>query len=196
MRLTMLKFSLVAFITSLPALALAHTGHEGHASNSFMTGFLHPLGGFDHLLAMFAIGMCASRLGGRALFVVPAAFVSAMVLGGAAAMAGTAIPFIEQGIVLSVIVAGALLIATARLSTGICAAIAALFALFHGAAHGLEMPMNASGLTYAIGFSLATAALHLAGVALGQFISKLQLPILSRLIGGIVACSGLVMVVA
>lgn len=136
MRLTMLKFSLVAFLTSLPALALAHSGHAGHVHTSFMTGFLHPLGGFDHLLAMFAIGLCASRLGGKAILAVPAAFVTAMVLGGGVAMFGITVPFIEQGILLSVIVAGALLVATTRLSTAVCAGIAALFALFHGAAHG------------------------------------------------------------
>ena len=194
MRLHTLKLSLVALITALPALVFAHAGHE-HTS-SFMTGFLHPMGGFDHLLAMFAVGLWAASLGGRAVLAVPMAFVATMLLGGGLAVAGMAVPFIEQGILLSVIVMGALLVGAARFPAIICAAIAGVFALFHGAAHGLEMPLNANGMEYAAGFALATIALHLVGLGFGQVFARLQTPMVSRLVGSIIAIAGVVMSIA
>ena len=172
----------------------AHPGHE-HAS-SFMTGFSHPMGGLDHLLAMVAIGLWAASIGGRALWAVPVAFVMTMILGGGLAVAGMTVPFVEQGILLSVIVLGALVLFAKRLPTLVCAAIAGGFALFHGAAHGMEMPLNANGLQYALGFALATAGLHAVGLGFGQVMAKIGTPLVTRISGSLIATAGLVLAFA
>lgn len=172
----------------------AHPGHE-HAS-SFMTGFSHPMGGLDHLLAMVAIGLWAASIGGRALWAVPVAFVMTMILGGGLAVAGMSVPFVEQGILLSVIVLGALVLFAKRLPTLVCAAIAGAFALFHGAAHGMEMPLNANGMQYALGFALATAGLHAVGLGFGQVMAKIGTPLVTRISGSLIATAGLVLAFA
>lgn len=194
MRLNTLKMGLIVILSTLPALAIAHTGHE-HTS-SFMTGFMHPLGGLDHLLAMLAVGLWAATLGGRASFIVPLAFVGAMLFGGGIAIAGTQVPFVEQGIILSVILMGALLITTKRFSIIVCAAIAGLFALFHGAAHGIEMPLSNNGALYAAGFAIATALLHSVGIGFGVVISRFQAPVATRLIGSVIALTGVFLAIA
>jgi len=189
MRLQTLKMGLVALFAAIPALALAHPGHEH--TTSFISGFMHPMGGLDHLLAMLAIGLWAASLGGRALWAVPAAFIGTMLVGGGLAVAGVQVPFIEQGIVLSVILMGALLVGAARFPVTICAGIAGLFAVFHGAAHGLEMPLNANGAEYALGFAAATALLHLVGIGFGAAIARFQAPIITRVTGSLIAVAGL-----
>lgn len=189
MRLRTLKMGLVALFAAIPALALAHPGHEH--TTSFISGFMHPMGGLDHLLAMLAIGLWAASLGGRALWAVPAAFIGTMLVGGGLAVAGVQVPFIEQGIVLSVILMGALLVGAARFPVAICAGIAGLFAVFHGAAHGLEMPLNANGVEYALGFAAATALLHLVGIGFGAAIARFQAPIITRVTGSLIAVAGL-----
>ncbi|MBJ7536862.1 HupE/UreJ family protein [Marinomonas transparens] len=194
MRLNALKMGLVALISAAPALVFAHAGHEH--TTSFMTGFMHPLGGFDHLLAMLAIGLWSASLGGRALWAVPMAFVGTMMVGGGLAVAGVQVPFIEQGILLSVIVMGALLVGAARFPVAVCAGIAGLFALFHGAAHGMEMPLNANGAEYALGFAAATTLLHVAGIVLGSIIERFQAPIITRITGSIIAVAGLFLAIA
>lgn len=194
MRLSTLKMGLAALVAAIPALALAHPGHEH--TTSFMTGFMHPMGGLDHLLAMLAIGLWAASLGGRALWAVPAAFVGTMLVGGALAVAGVQVPFIEQGIVLSVILIGALLLGAARFSVVTCTGIAGLFAIFHGAAHGLEMPLNANGAEYALGFAAATALLHVVGIGFGAVIARFQAPIVTRVTGSIIAIAGLFLALA
>ena len=172
----------------------AHPGHE-HAS-SFMSGFSHPMGGLDHLLAMVAIGLWAASLGGRALWAIPVAFVMTMIFGGGLAVAGMSVPFVEQGILLSVIVLGALVLFAKRLPTLVCAAIAGAFALFHGAAHGMEMPLTANGLQYALGFALATAGLHAVGLGFGQVMAKIGTPLVTRISGSLIATAGLVLAFA
>ena len=194
MRLNTLKIGIATFIAAIPAFALAHSGHE-HTS-SIMAGFMHPLGGLDHLLAMLAIGLWAASLGGRAQLLVPMAFVGTMLIGGGLTIAGIHVPFIEQGILLSVILMGVLLLAAVRSSLAICIAIAGVFALFHGAAHGLEMPLNSSGIQYALGFASATALLHIVGMGFGTVITRLHAPIANRLIGCAIALSGVFLAIA
>jgi urease accessory protein len=143
--------------------ASAHTGD--HAVTGFVSGLAHPLLGLDHLFAMIAVGLWAAQQGGRAFWAVPAAFVGAMVVGGGLAWSGIALPQVETAIALSVLVLG-LLIATRRqwaVTAGM--ALAAGFALFHGYAHGLEMPLAASPALYGLGFVLATLGLHGLGIA-------------------------------
>jgi len=121
---------------------------------------------------MVMVGLFAYQLGGRALWIVPLAFVSAMSVGGALGLAGIGVPFIEIGIALSVIVLGALVASNARTPVIAAVAVVGFFAIFHGYAHGAEMPANAAALTYAIAFLIATALLHLTGAALGLGIDK------------------------
>jgi urease accessory protein len=153
-----------AALIALSDAALAHTGTG--ATGGFAHGFVHPIGGLDHVLAMVAVGLYAALLGGRALWLVPATFVGAMAVGGALAMAGLALPYGEIGIALSVIALGLAVALRISLPTLVAMALAGLFAIFHGHAHGAEMP-DASGLAYAAGFMLATALLHGVGVGLG-----------------------------
>ena len=142
--------------------ASAHTGV--HTATGFAGGLAHPFMGLDHVLAMLAIGLWAAQQGGRAFWAIPAAFVGAMAVGGGLALSGLTLPHVETGIAASVLVLG-LLIATQRqwtVTAGV--AIAAVFALFHGYAHGLEMPQAASPALYALGFVLATVCLHGVGM--------------------------------
>jgi urease accessory protein len=152
-----------ALVAVAPSLAFAHAG--GDHVHGFALGIAHPLGGLDHLLAMVAVGLVAARLGGRWTVLVPAAFVSAMALGGALGMAGQALPSVEAAIAVSLVVFGALALAGAALPASAVAALAALAGLAHGSAHGAELDATGSALGYAAGFLIATAALHGLGVA-------------------------------
>ena len=157
-------------LSALTGTALAHPGH-GEAGG-FAHGFMHPLGGIDHVLAMVAVGLFAAHLGGRALWAVPVTFVSVMALGGALGIAGVNLPLVETGIALSVVVLGLAVAARLNVPTRAAMALVGFFAIFHGYAHGAEMPVDASGATYAAGFMAATALLHVAGIAIGLMIGK------------------------
>lgn len=148
-----------AALSLVAAPAFAHTGIG--ATGGIAAGFAHPMLGLDHLLAMIAVGAWAALLGGRAVWLVPAAFIAAMLAGGALAMSGVAVPMVETAIALSVIALGVVVAANVRVTTGLGMAIVAVFAAFHGHAHGSEL---AGGLSM-IGFSLATTLLHAAGAA-------------------------------
>jgi urease accessory protein len=152
-------------LVALTGSALAHTGHGD--TSGFLHGFSHPPSGLDHVLAMVAVGLYAAMLGGRALWLVPGTFVTVMALGGALGMTGYALPYTEVGIALSVIVLGLAVALRIGVPTLAAMALAGLFAIFHGHAHGAEMPQDLSGYEYAAGFLLATALLHCAGIALG-----------------------------
>jgi urease accessory protein len=180
-----------AVLTALATAAEAHTGHG--ATTAFTAGFAHPLGGFDHLLAMVAVGLWAGLAGGRALWLWPLGFVAAMVLGGALGMAGMAMPLVEQGIVASVVVIGLAAALAFRPSLAVGFALAALAGLFHGHAHGTEIPVDASGLAYAAGFALATALLHACGIAVTVIATRFTLPVAARAAGGLTAMTGVVL---
>jgi urease accessory protein len=183
-----LKLALLALFALTPALAQAHPGHG--PANSFAGGFSHPLHGLDHILAMVAVGLWAAQLGGRALWLVPAAFVSLMTVGGALGMAGVPVPMVETGILLSVLLLGVLIAASVRLPLVASMAVVGLFAIFHGHAHGSEIPVAASGLAYGLGFLLATAVLHGCGMGLGLLAQrKLTAPVL-RFAGAGIAVAG------
>lgn len=165
-RLPLIHTALTAAVLSLIAgPALAHSGHL--ATVGFLDGAEHPLTGIDHLLAMVTVGVYAATIGGRALFAVPSSFVGGMLLGGALAFAGVDLPLVEPMIYASVLVLALLCVLPAARSLSLACALAGGFALFHGFAHGAEMPMEASALSYALGFSLSTAGLHVAGIVIG-----------------------------
>ena len=151
--------------------ALAHIGLG--QTETFSTGFLHPLGGIDHVLAMVAVGLYATSLGGSAIWLIPVTFVVTMVVGGALGYAGFPLSYVEQGIGLSVVVMGIAIAFGVRLPTVIAMGVVGLFALFHGHAHGSEAAELTAFLPYAAGFVVATSLLHVTGIALGQGIARL-----------------------
>ena len=148
-----------------PSVAFAHPGHgEG---GSLLAGFIHPFSGIDHLLAMTAVGLFAAHLGGRALWAVPATFVAMMALGGVFGAAGVSLPFAETAIALSVLVFGFVIFSGMTPPVLAAMALVGIFAIFHGHAHGTEMPVGGSGVVYGIGFMVATTLLHGFGITLG-----------------------------
>jgi urease accessory protein len=180
----------LAALTLLPTLAHAH---PGHSAAGFPEGFAHPLLGLDHILAMLAVGLWAVQLGGRALWLVPASFVGAMVLGGALGMSGFALPMVEQGILASVLILGVLIAAAARLPIAASALIVGVFSVFHGFAHGAEMPGAASAIFYGSGFVLATALLHACGIAAGAMTSRIAQAQWIRAAGGMIAVAAVLL---
>ncbi len=165
--------SLLAALLLAPGAALAHSGPAGH-DHGFAFGFLHPLGGLDHLLAMIAVGLLAAHLGGRALWQVPLSFVALMAAGGVMGFAEIRLPFVELMIAASVVVLGALVAFRASPPLIVAVVIAGFFAIFHGHAHGAELPGGESPYPYVAGFLLATALLHLAGILIGLGFAKLS----------------------
>lgn len=190
---SIIRLAFLILFAAMPALAHAHTGAGPHlhglVSGGFGAGFLHPLTGLDHILAMIAVGLWAAQLGGRARWLVPATFVGLMSLGGVLGAAGAAVPFVEQGILLSVLVLGILVVAAARLPMAASMGMVGIFALCHGHAHGAEMPETAAGLSYGAGFVLATAALHAMGIFAGVATQRLARAEWTRL-GGAAICLG------
>jgi len=162
----MSRIAVAPVLAVVSGAALAHPFHA--VSGGATAGFLHPFSGFDHLLAMVAVGLWAARRGGRALWLAPACFVGAMLAGGTAGFAGVLLPATEHLVAGSVLALG-LFVALPRtpaLGTG-CAMIAA-FGAFHGLAHAAELPASAPAVYYAAGFVAATALLHAAGVLVGR----------------------------
>jgi urease accessory protein len=186
----------LATLCLVPTAALAHTG-VGDASG-FTHGFMHPLGGLDHQLAMILVGIFAYQLGGRALWLVPLSFVAVMAIGGTLGIAGIPVPFIEAGIALSIIVLGAIVAFGIKPPVALAMGVVALFAIFHGHAHGSEMPMDASGVEYGLGFMLATGLLHLAGIGIGFLIgmtTKWLGDNVYRVAGGVASIAGVAILI-
>ncbi len=183
----------LSLLLAAAPLAQAHPGHEGDGFTwDFSGGFAHPLSGWDHLLAMIAVGLWAAQLDGRARWLVPSAFVGVMALGAALGHAGLMFPGVEQGIAASVLVLGLLIATTVRLPVAAGMALVGIFAVFHGLAHGAEMPATAGGLSYGAGFILATALLHAAGVGLGMMAARFSANA-AKLAGWAIAASGVVL---
>ncbi|RWB28071.1 MAG: HupE/UreJ family protein [Mesorhizobium sp.] len=159
---TLARLGILSALAALtPSLAFAHSG--GAHVHGFFAGLEHPLLDMDHLLAMVAVGMIGARAAGRSFVLVPLFFVSAMVAGALLGMAGIGLPSLETGIALSLVVFGAIVGLARPLPLAAAAALTALFGLFHGNAHGLEIPESAGGIAYAAGFMLGTSMLHAIG---------------------------------
>lgn len=186
---------LASFLMLTPALA--HTGLGD--TTGLAHGFSHPLGGVDHVLAMVAVGLLAALIGGRALWLVPTSFMAMMALGGLLGMAGVGIPFVEIGVALSVVVFGAAVAWRADLSVLAAATVVGLFAICHGHVHGAEIPDTVPGFEYGIGFVLAAALLHIAGIGVGLAIGRMsahRAARIARLTGGGMAVAGVVLLAA
>jgi urease accessory protein len=179
--------SVAALLSLTAGPAFAHPGHE---VSSFAAGVAHPLSGIDHIAVMVAVGLWAALKGGRALWAWPAAFVGVMLIGGALGMAHVALPFVEPGILASVVVLGLMVTLAVDLPVAAGAAIVGAFALLHGHAHGSEVAENIGGIEYMAGFALATATLHLVGIGFAQLMARAQLGPAIRVAGAVCAVIG------
>jgi urease accessory protein len=149
-----------------PHLALAHVG-QGDIGGGFVSGFLHPILGLDHVIAMVAVGMWGAQLRAPAIWVLPVTFPVVMACGGVLGAIGLPIPFIEVGIAVSAIILGAMVAFAARPPLWVAAILVGLFAIFHGYAHGAELPESANAIAFSIGFVVATGSLHALGILIG-----------------------------
>lgn len=173
---------------AMPILAYAH-GSTG--DNGFISGLRHPVFGPDHLIAMITVGLLSSQIGGRAIWSVPLTFVIVMVVGGILGMKGIGLPFVEYGIALSVVALGIALVSEKRMPVIIAMVFVGIFAIFHGHAHGTEMPNIAEPAMYALGFTSATAGLHILGAVTGYFAVRRSYGAgLLRFTGMLIAASG------
>lgn len=186
----MLKRTLLALAIAAAATvpAFAHLDPTEHGS--FAAGFSHPLFGLDHILAMVAVGLWAATQGGRELWLVPTAFVGTMAVGFAAAIAGMPLPFVEPVILASVIFIGIAIALALPIPTAAVAALVGFFAFFHGHAHGGELG-DAGAWDFALGFVIATAILHAAGIALGLGFARFGGKVINRIVGAATAIGGL-----
>lgn len=168
----LIKLFTLATLSLIATTAAAHTGHGAHAPDGFLSGLLHPMLGLDHLLAMPAIGFWSVRQSNTMKQITPLFLVGGMILGAGIAFAGVALPGVETGIVLSVMVAGILIAAMAKLPTAVGGSLVVAFMVFHGHAHGTEMPAGAALAAYLTGFSVATLAITFAGRGLGAVLKN------------------------
>lgn len=181
---------------ALSALFLAGTAQAhtfGAHGAGFAAGFAHPFIGLDHLLAMLAVGVWAAQLGGRAIWRVPLAFMAMMLLGSALALGSLPLPAVETGVASSILVLGLLIAVAARFPLVVSMLLVGAFALFHGHAHGQELPQAASASLYSLGFLLATGLLHATGAGLGIVLGRGISADWVRVMGGGIVVAGLVL---
>jgi urease accessory protein len=192
------RLGIAALVAALAVCSPVWAHHEGSLSSAggFAAGLAHPWFGLDHLLAMVAVGLLAAQMRGRALWLLPAAFLGMMIVGGALGMAGYQPPYIETGIALSVVALGAAVAWGSKYPLAAATACVGMFGLIHGHAHGAEMPALAAPALYACGFLAATALLHAVGVASGvALVGHRRWAALVRWSGAGITCAGLMMLV-
>ena len=176
------------FMLLCSAAAQAHT--DVGVAGGLLTGFMHPLSGIDHLLAMVAVGIWGATLGRPLVWALPVVFPMLMVVGGVLGIAGVPLPYVETGIAVSVVVLGLAIAAAWRAPIGVALAIVALFGVFHGFAHGKELPEAAAPAAYAAGFVVSTGLLHLGGIAIGLLKGLPRGMQMLRASGGLIAAAG------
>lgn len=186
-----MKTSFTKYALALAALGASGTAmaHTGHPVDGALSGFVHPFSGADHLVAMLMVGLWAGLSAGRRAWLPIVSFMAFMMVGGLLGVLGIALPNIEAGIAASLLVMGLLLATLARLPAGAGIFVVGLFAVFHGHAHGAEMPAAAAPALYALGFLLATASLHLTGLGLSRLAQRFHSEWLLR--GAGIASGGL-----
>ncbi|WP_394788740.1 HupE/UreJ family protein [Rhodoferax sp.] len=171
----------LALLVAAPGLAQAHS--EAGAVGGFISGFMHPLSGLDHIAAMVAVGIWGAFLGSPAMWLLPVIFPMVMALG-------VPMPGVEVGIALSGVILGAMVAFAAKPPLWVASVLVAIFAIFHGYAHGAELPHAANAVTYAVGFVIATGLLHLGGIAVGLLIRWRWGRVVVRATGGAIAATG------
>lgn len=182
---------LTAVALGLPAVAFAHAqlGREA----GFMVGLAHPLTGVDHMLAMLAVGMWGAQLRGAAIWVLPVAFPMVMAAGAVAGILALPMLPIEAGIAASVVALGLAIAINVRPPLAGAVALVSAFAVFHGYAHGAELPRRANALAYCAGFMLATGSIHLLGIGVGQIYRLPRGGVILRWSGAAIAAGGVVL---
>jgi urease accessory protein len=184
-----IRFAFAAILLGLtiaPGLA-----HSGSASGGFIGGFAHPLFGPDHVVAMVAVGLWGAFLGAPAIWLLPIVFPLVMAAGGALGILGVALPAVETGIAASAVVLGMMVALAAKPPLWVAAVLVGIFAIFHGHAHGTELPTGADAVAYSAGFVIATGLLHLAGIAFGLLARWPAGRFAVRAAGGAIALAGL-----
>ncbi len=179
----------VLLLAVLVSPALAHEGQG--VAGGFVSGLLHPMLGWDHVAAMVAVGLWGAFLGAPAIWLLPIVFPLVMAFGGALGIAGVSLPAVETGIAASAVVLGVMVIFGARPPLWVAGVIVAAFAIFHGHAHGTELPAAADAVAYAAGFVVGTGLLHVIGITLGLATRWEAGRIAVRVAGGIIAVAGL-----
>jgi urease accessory protein len=177
-------------VVNAPAPALAHGG--GDIAGGFAGGFAHPLTGPDHVAAMVAVGLWGAVLGPPALWLLPIVFPLVMAAGGVLGIFGVPLPRVETGIAVSAMVLGAMVALAVRAPLAVAVALVAAFAIFHGYAHGAELPAGADAIAYSAGFVVATGLLHLGGIGFGLTARRAVGRVAVRLAGAAIAVAGLV----
>ena len=186
----------VASVVALACRSAEAHGIGGDAAG-MLAGIAHPLSGWDHALAMIGVGLWAAQSGRVARWSLPASFLAAMAVGGVLGLAGFALPAVEIGIALSLLALGIAIVAAARPAAWLGMALVAAFAVFHGHAHGAELPAGVPGALYGAGALLATAALHAAGLGLGGLAARLGGGhVAPRALGAVISAAGLLLIAA
>lgn len=186
---------LLAFLFStIPSVAYAHDG-TNLGLGGFLSGIVHPVLGYDHLLAMLSVGMISAQIGGRAIWIVPSTFVSVMAVGGVLGLMNIGLNVTELGIAASLVILGLFIAAERRISILAVMIGVGFFAVFHGYAHGSEMPDTAEPFLYALGFLVGTALIHIAGVVIGDISRHYERGKVALRVGGaLIAVVGLLFI--
>lgn len=182
-----LATTLCLFLTDTPALAHSVDGYGG----GFIAGFTHPIVGWDHVAAMVAVGLWGAFLGSPAIWILPVVFPLVMALGAVAGILGIPVPAVETGIALSAVVLGVMIVLAVRPPIWVAAAIVGAFAIFHGYAHGTELPATVNAFAYAVGFVVSTGLLHLIGIAFGLLVKWPVGRVAIRGVGGLISLAGI-----
>jgi len=186
----MTRFYATLAAIPLVLVASAAMAHTDTSAGGFVSGFKHPVAGWDHVVAMVAVGLWGAFLGKPAIWMLPVVFPLVMAFGGALGVLGVPLPMVEAGIALSGVVLGLLIAFAVRAPLWVAAVIVGLFAIFHGHAHGTELPEAANPFAYGIGFVIATGLLHLAGIALGLLVGSQAGRVVVRGAGAAIAAAG------
>ncbi|WP_288928257.1 HupE/UreJ family protein [uncultured Maritimibacter sp.] len=181
-----------SFAAALPLMLVASVAaaHTDSDVGGFISGFTHPILGWDHVIAMVAVGLWGAFLGKPAIYILPVVFPLVMAVGGALGVLGVPIPAVETGIALSGVVLGLLIAFAVRAPLWVAGVIVGVFAIFHGHAHGAELPDAANPFAYGIGFVIGTGLLHLGGIALGLLVGSAAGRIVVRAAGALIAAVG------
>lgn len=182
-----LVLTLLFLFSAVPALAHSGDGYGG----GFAAGFTHPILGWDHVAAMVAVGLWGAFLGSPAIWTLPVVFPLVMALGAVAGIVGIPVPAVETGIAMSAVVLGLMIVFAVRPPLMVSAVIVGAFAIFHGYAHGTELPATVNAFAYAVGFVISTGLLHLAGIAFGYLVKWPAGRVAVRGAGGVISLAGL-----
>lgn len=185
-KLTVFLTIVLSFL-AFPALAHSGDGYGG----GFIAGFTHPILGWDHVAAMVAVGLWGAFLGAPAIWILPVVFPLVMAVGAAAGIAGLPVPAVETGIALSAVVLGLMILLAVQPPLWIASVIVGAFAIFHGYAHGIELPATVNAFAYAVGFVVSTGLLHMIGIAFGLLVKWPVGRVAVRGAGGVISLAGL-----